>query len=325
MHKFVRSLITEWRKLDLPFAGETVVIAVSGGADSMSLMLAAYELAKRKKLTHRMIVAHFNHKLRGAESDADERFVSEHAVRLGFEFVAGSGTLQKKGNLEQAARNARYEFLSRIASENDAFAVLVAHTQNDQAETLFFNLIRGSGPDGLAGMRQVRELEDGVLLVRPLLSWASRTDTVAFCRDNDVLYRSDPMNEDEKYSRVRIRQDIFPRLAAINPKIVETLARTADLMHRSSGDNTPSGKDNGQGYLIVRDLKTLERADLYSTLRSWLRTKRGSLRSLQLKHVEAIERLILSRKSGNTVELPGGGRIVKHGGALRFTNIKVEK
>ncbi len=325
MHKFVRSLITEWRKLDLPFAGETVIIAVSGGADSMSLLIAAHDLAKRKKLTHRMIVAHFNHKLRGTESDADERFVSEQAVRFGFEFISGSGPLKKKDNLEQAARNARYEFLSRIASENDALAVLVAHTQNDQAETLLFNLIRGSGPDGLAGMRQVRELKDDILLVRPLLSWASRTDTEAFCRDNEVLYRSDPMNEDEKYSRVRIRRDVIPRLAEINPKIVETLARTADLMHRSSGDITLSGEDGDRGNLIIKDLNTLQRADLYSTLRAWLRTKRGSLRSLQLKHVEAIERLILSRKSGNTVELPGGGRIVKHGGALRFTNIKVEK
>lgn len=325
MHKFVRSLITEWRKLDLPFAGETVIIAVSGGADSMSLLIAAHDLAKRKKLTHRMIVAHFNHKLRGTESDADERFVSEQAVRFGFEFISGSGPLKKKDNLEQAARNARYEFLSRIASENDALAVLVAHTQNDQAETLLFNLIRGSGPDGLAGMRQVRELKDDILLVRPLLSWASRTDTEAFCRDNEVLYRSDPMNEDEKYSRVRIRRDVIPRLAEINPKIVETLARTADLMHRSSGDITLSGEDGDRGNLIIKDLNTLQRADLYSTLRAWLRTKRGSLRSLQLKHVEAVERLILSRKSGNTVELPGGGRIVKHGGALRFTNIKVEK
>ncbi len=325
MHKFVRSLITEWRKLDLPFAGETVVIAVSGGADSMSLLIAAHDLAKRKKLVHRMIVAHFNHKLRGTESDADERFVSEQALRLGFEFLSGSGPLKKKDNLEQASRNARYEFLARIARENDALSVLVAHTQNDQAETFLLNLIRGSGPDGLAGMRQVRELKDDILLVRPLLSWASRTDTEAFCRDNEVLYRSDPMNEDEKYSRVRIRRDVIPRLAEINPKIVETLARTADLMHRSSGDITLSGEDGDRGNLIIKDLNTLQRADLYSTLRAWLRTKRGSLRSLQMKHVEAIERLILSRKSGNTVELPGGGRIVKHGGALRFTNIKVEK
>ncbi|MEO8041515.1 MAG: tRNA lysidine(34) synthetase TilS [Acidobacteriota bacterium] len=325
MHKFVRSLITEWRKLDLPFADEIVVVAVSGGADSMSLLLAVHDLAERKKLAHRVIVVHFNHGLRGSDSDEDERFVKEHAERLGFEFVVGSASPAKRGNLEQAARNARYKFLTRIASENDALAVLVAHTQNDQAETLLFNLIRGSGLAGLAGMRHVRELEEGMLLVRPLLSWATRSDTEEFCRHNETEYRTDLMNEDERYSRVRIRRDILPRLAEMNPRIIETLARTADLMQRSSDLATSDFTGDASGKLSIKGLKAQESLDLYATLRSWLRAKRGNLRSLQLKHIEAIERLILSPKSGKTVELPGGGRVVKEAGSLRFTNIKVEK
>jgi len=325
MHKFVRSLITEWRKLDLPFGGKTIVIAVSGGADSMSLLLAVHDLVKRKKLFHRVVVAHFNHGLRGKESNGDERFVAQQAERLGFQFVVGSASLSKKGNLEQTARNARYNFLTKVARENDAFAVIVAHTQNDQAETLLFNLIRGSGPDGLAGMRQVRGLEDGVLLIRPLLSWASRPDTKEFCEQNGVKYRTDRMNADEKYSRVRIRRKILPRLAEINPKIVETLARTAGLMHRSAEVGAVVSTDNLNGKLAIKDLKPLKSPELYSTLRSWLRVERGNLRSLQLKHIEAIARLILSRKGGSTVELPGGGKVVKQGGSLRFTNIKVEK
>ncbi|MEP6705780.1 MAG: tRNA lysidine(34) synthetase, partial [Acidobacteriota bacterium] len=133
MDKFVRSFITQWRKLGLPFTGETIVVAVSGGADSMSLLVAIHDLAKRKKLTHRVIVAHFNHKLRGRESDKDERYVGQEAERLGFEFAAGSAGAAKKGNLEQMARDARYKFLSKTADKNNAFAVLTAHTQNDQA------------------------------------------------------------------------------------------------------------------------------------------------------------------------------------------------
>jgi tRNA(Ile)-lysidine synthase len=325
MHKFVRSLITEWRKLDLPFAGETIVLAVSGGADSMSLLLGVDDLGKRKKLTHRVIVAHFNHRLRGEESDGDERFTARQADRLGFEFVSGSAPFPKKGNLEQAARNARYRFLTKIAKQNEAFAVLTGHTQNDQAETLLFNLIRGSGPDGLAGMRQVRELEDGILLIRPLLSWATRSDTENFCLFNKVKYQTDRMNTDEKYSRVRIRQSILPRLADLNPKIVETLARTADLMRLSTDQPTKSLTSDKNGNLGIKELKALKSPERYTTIRSWLRTKRGNLRSLQLKHIEAIERLILSQKSGKTVELPGGGRVVKQAGELTFTNIKVEK
>ena len=324
MHKFVRSLITEWRKLGLPFSGETIVIAVSGGADSMSLLLAIHDLTKRKKIAHRVIVAHLNHKLRERESDADERFVRAQAERLGFVPVVESASLSKRGNLEQAAREARYKFLSKTAAEYDAFAVLTAHTQNDQAETLLFNLIRGSGPDGLAGMRPIRELERDVILVRPLLSWAGRSDTEEFCRDQGVKYRTDRMNKDEKYSRVRIRRNILPDMAEINPKIIATLARTADLMRRSQASVAPSESEDREN-LAIKDLKSLESSDLYATLRSWLRVKRGNLRALQLKHIEAIERLVLSRKSGNTVEIPGGGRVVKQDGMLCFKNIKVEK
>ena len=113
MHEFVRNLITEWRKLGLPFADATIVVAVSGGADSMSLLLAIEDLVRRKKLKLRIIVAHFNHKLRGKESDADEEFVERYSRDLGFEFATAVGKVSKKGNLEQNARNARYEFLQR--------------------------------------------------------------------------------------------------------------------------------------------------------------------------------------------------------------------
>ncbi len=143
MDKFIRSLITEWRKLGLPFDDETVVVAVSGGADSMSLMLALHELRSRKKILNRTIVAHLNHRLRGSESDEDESFVREQAERCGFEFVSKSTRLPKTGNLEQHARDARYRFLQDVAIKNRAFAVLTAHTQNDQAETFLLNLSRG--------------------------------------------------------------------------------------------------------------------------------------------------------------------------------------
>ena len=96
VRKFVRKLITEWRRLDLPFEGENVVVAVSGGADSTALLLALADLRDRKKLTHEFAVAHFNHKLRGKESDADEQFVRNLSKVYGFEFVSGSGMLSGK-------------------------------------------------------------------------------------------------------------------------------------------------------------------------------------------------------------------------------------
>lgn len=159
MHKFVRNLITEWRRLDLPFEGGTVLVAVSGGADSVSLLLAIHDLIQRKKLGHRIVAAHFDHGLRGAESDADATFVRELTTKLGNELVLKHGKVAAKGNLEQNARDARYAFLTETAQNLDAFAVLTGHTINDQAETFLLNLIRGSGIAGLAGMRAKRSFE----------------------------------------------------------------------------------------------------------------------------------------------------------------------
>lgn len=324
MHKFVRNLITEWRKLALPFADASIVLAVSGGADSMSLLLAIEDLVRRKKLDLRIVVAHFNHKLRGKESDADQEFVSRCSHELGFEIVTASGRISKKGNLEQNARNARYEFLTKVAKTSKASIILTAHTINDQAETFLMNLIRGSGPDGLQGMSRIREIDDSVAIVRPLLAWAKREDTEYYCRERKVAFRSDAMNDDVAFTRVKIRRMLIPQMAELNPKIIESLARTAELMRDPCHMAAANGKSSS-GPLKLAELKKLSKADLYRELRSWLRTQHGSLRSLNLKHIEAIERLISSSKSGKTAELPGGGAVVKHAGELMFRNIKVEK
>jgi tRNA(Ile)-lysidine synthase len=324
MHKFVRNLITEWRKLGLPFSVAAIVVAVSGGADSTSMLLAIEDLARRKKFTLQIVVAHFNHKLRGKESDADEEFVRRLTLDLGFEFVSASGRLAKKGNLEQNARNARYKFLSETAHRSGASIVLTAHTLNDQAETFLMNLIRGSGPDGLSAMSGVRRLNDEVAIVRPLLTWAKRENTEGYCGERGVDFRSDAMNDDQAFTRVKIRRAIIPALKDINPRIVETLARTADLLGGSNAENN-HGPAKSSERLELATLRPLSKPDLYRELRSWLRDHRGNLRSLNLKHIEAIERLILSPKSGKTAELPGGGAVLKHAGALEYRNIKVEK
>ena len=256
--------------------------------------------------------------------------------KLGYEFVSTSAKIKRTGNLEQNARDARYQFLSKAAGrESNAFAVLTGHTQNDQAETFLINLIRGSGTDGLAAMEPVHNMDRGIRLVRPLLSWATREDTENFCRENAVKYRSDRMNDDEGFTRVRIRKSVLPMLRAINPRIVETLARTAVLMRRGEGETgrggegekgrRGDGETGGHGDLRLSELKSMARPDLYDALRAWVRESRGDLRGLQLKHIESIEGLIFSQKSGKTVEIPGGGRVVKGGGRLKFENIKVEK
>ena len=168
MQNFVRNLLTEWRKLDLPFDDETYIAAVSGGADSTSLLLALNELKKLKKLNLRFVIAHFNHNLRGEDSDKDEEFVKYLASGFGFELALGkSEAPHETGNLEQNARDERYRFLIETAENLDASAVLTAHTLNDQAETFLFNLIRGSGIEGLGAMKPIRSLKSCLLYTSP--------------------------------------------------------------------------------------------------------------------------------------------------------------
>lgn len=322
MHKFVRELITEWRRLKLPFSAETVVVSVSGGADSVSLLLALDELKKAKKIDLRLIVAHFDHGLRGEQSDADAAFVKNLAETLGHEFVSEKGVIEKNGNLEQNARTARYDFLNRVAESSQAFAVLTAHTLNDQAETFLINLIRGSGAAGLSAMPKTRPLladdDNGdddrsrTLLVRPLLGWAMRSDTEKFCREKDVDFRQDAMNDDAKFTRVRVRKELIPMLKTFNPRIVSTLAKTAEII----SNEAPKNQETLPETLSLKTLRPLSRATLYTTLRQWLKQYRGNLRGLDLKHIEAIEKLIFSEKSGKTVELSNGMTVVKQNGNL---------
>jgi tRNA(Ile)-lysidine synthase len=159
-----------------------------------------------------------------------------------------------------------------------------------------------------------------IQLVRPLLGWAKREDTESFCRENNVAFRIDTMNTDPRFTRVRIRRSVLPLLAEINPKIVETLSRTAELVQP-----TDKGKfTSANGSIRLADLSDLSKNELYSHLRAWLAENRGNTRGLQLKHIEAVARLVNSPKSGRLVELPGGDSVIKHGGRLDFRHIKLE-
>src|SRR5215510_13582821 len=185
--KFARMLLAEWQKLRLPFSGETIVVAVSGGADSTALLLAIEELKNQQKLYLDVCVAHLDHRLRKS-SAKDAKWVSELATRLGFRSVIGRSKVAENAraasdNLEQAAREARYAFLERTAKRVSANYVLTAHTMDDQAETVLLRLMRGSASSGLAGMDAIRSIgkNSTIKLARPLL-WARRIETENYCR-----------------------------------------------------------------------------------------------------------------------------------------------
>jgi tRNA(Ile)-lysidine synthase len=237
---FARSLLDEWRRLELPVSEASIVVAVSGGADSTALLLGLDELIRNEKLRLKLTVTHLDHGLRD-DSKKDARWVSGLAKKLGYDVVIAKANLKKKStnserNLEQAARKARYEFFLKTATRKHSSFVLTAHTLDDQAETILMRLLRGSAAEGLSGIPSLREIERGskVKLARPLLSWARRSDTESYCGLRQIDFRDDEMNHDEMFARVRIRKQLLPLLKSFNNRIVEVLNRTATLLNEDA-------------------------------------------------------------------------------------------
>lgn len=338
INQFSRLLLIEWRKLRLPTANETVVVGVSGGADSTALLLALHELRSGGKLSTNICVAHLDHKLRKTSSQ-DARWVSALAAKLGYECVIGRAKVAELArsnhdNLEQAARQARYAFLERTAKRKGAHYVITAHTMDDQAETVLMRLMRGSAGAGLGGMEAMRPLAGNasIQLVRPLL-WARRSDTESYCRLRKAEYLVDEMNADSTLSRVRVRQQLLPLMQSFNNRIVEALSRTAaqlredravlltdadELLQRASLAGEDDDVETKAPPLNVKLLANEPPALRRRALRQWLSQARGSARRLEMVHLLAVEKLLEGNTGGRTVELPGGGRVKRVKNRLEF-------
>lgn len=336
LNQFPRFLLVEWRKLRLPTADETIVVGVSGGADSVALLLALAELKTASRLSVDICVAHLDHKLRQT-SARDARWVSDLAAKLGFESVTGRSKVAeiaraKNDNLEQAARDARYAFLERTAKRKSARYVLTAHTMDDQAETVLLRLMRGSAGAGLGGMEAMRPLGSSVELVRPLL-WARRSDTENYCRLRKTEFLVDEMNNDTGFARVRVRQQLLPLMQSFNNRIVEAISRTAaqlreDRVVLAKDSRTLMGRasvggeaDEGETKTPALDVKVLAAeppALRRRALRQWISQARGSTRRLEMVHLLAVEKLLEGTAGGRTVELPGGGRVLRSKNRLEF-------
>jgi tRNA(Ile)-lysidine synthase len=207
------------------WAQVSLVIGVSGGADSVALLRLLTRL-KPQKSAGKWLVAHYNHQLRGAESQADEHFVQELANSLGLTCVTGQASAKPTHFVsENSAREARYAFLRETAHQWGARYLLVAHTADDQAETILFRALRGTSLRGLQGMPASRPLSDAVTLLRPLL--AVRRQTLRdYLQQLEQPFREDSSNQDARFARNMLRQRILPRLAQeYDPAICQTLLR----------------------------------------------------------------------------------------------------
>ncbi len=217
------------------WADVSVLVAVSGGADSVALLRGLAAL--KHGGTGRLLVAHFNHRLRGEESEADEDFVSSLAKELHLEFECGrlevGGIEACPDGVEEAARSQRYLFLTNAAERLGARYVACAHTADDQIETILQRMVRGTGIAGLAGIPRSRLLSPPVTLIRPLLE-VRRAELVDYLALLGQPYREDSSNLDRRFTRNRIRHDLLPHLAEhYNPAVGEALRRLGRLAGES--------------------------------------------------------------------------------------------
>ena len=203
------------RQYDLLQPGDRVVCAVSGGADSVALLYALKLLEEKLQIS--VSAAHFNHRLRGAESDADEQFVRNLCDRLNIPLIVGAGdVVSGKKGLEAAARNARYAFLRTLPGK-----IATAHTADDNAETVLMHMLRGTGLKGLGGIMPVNGN-----VIRPLLA-ATRQDVLIFLEEHHLRYTEDSSNHTDAFLRNRLRHHIIPLLRQENPKFAENISQMA--------------------------------------------------------------------------------------------------
>jgi len=326
-------------------AGERLGVAVSGGADSVALLLLLLEL--REKLGIVLSVVHFNHKLRGKASDADEKFVAKLAAKYGLEFHSASAHVARKAkaeraNLEDAARRARYDYFRSLTESGVCERIAVAHTADDQAETVLAHLLRGTGLAGLGGIHP----KAGPVF-RPLLS-VRRSELRRFLRARKQTWREDASNRETKRMRARIRRKLLPLLEKqFQTAIVEHLCTLTDLAREDEAFldavtverlRALVRKSGEQARIALDDLfqpwekKGFNTEDTESTEKTRALTKRMVRRmveSIKLRqgqlgagHVDAVLQLARGGQSGSSLSLPGGVEVRRERDALVFLPVE---
>jgi tRNA(Ile)-lysidine synthase len=287
-----RRAIADFGMLD---SNESVLVALSGGADSVTLLTILREEG------HRTAAAHINHMIRGDESDRDEKFCRNLCERLGIPFfsvkidIPGLAARYRQGT-EETAREERYRFLEQTAKENGYDKIAVAHNATDNVETVLFNLSRGSGSAGSTGIPPYRDN-----IIRPLI-YCSKKEIIDFCEKEGLKYVTDSTNRDVIYNRNRLRHLVLPELRKINPNVEEAFLRTCAAEREDNAfiRQIADGYTLGSGRRI---LSSLHNAVLSRVLLKELRSRGLSPEAV---HIRTLEELLRSEKTNCSVCVPGG-------------------
>lgn len=288
------------REQNLMAPGDTVICAVSGGADSVAMLFALYLL--REKLGITLEAAHFNHNLRGEESLRDETFVRELCARYEIPLHVASGEIHpgKKG-LEAAARDARYAFLESLPGK-----IATAHTADDNAETILMHLVRGTGLKGLGGIAPQRGK-----LIRPMLG-ITRREVEDFLAEWHLPHVEDSTNETDAFLRNRLRHHVMPLLAAENPRIAENLSQMA--LRLREDEACLSQLSRYETLPEVETLRTLPSAVRSRMLERFL--KENGVREPEDVHIAQAEALVFSDSPSASAAFPGGVTLSRQYGHL---------
>ena len=300
--------------------GDPVAVAVSGGPDSLALLHALARTRRETSLT--LHAAHLDHGLRGEESEADADFVAHACRRLGIHLTSDKADTagfrrSHRLSLEDAARRLRYAFLARVAVKRGARAVALGHTLDDQAETVLMNIVRGTGLTGVSGMSEsaTRHIEGTeVLLVRPFLTGVCRSDTEGYCEALGLKPRHDSSNDSMLMLRNRVRHEVMPSLARINPRIRDAVLRLSASARRDLGYIERAVDGAWAEAVEVRtDSLVVDRAAFAGLdasvgahlLRRVVDKVADGLADLGLAHVDHMLDL-LNGPAGRSIHLPGG-------------------
>ena len=311
--------------------GETVIVGVSGGPDSLCLLHAL--IALRDEFRFTIHVAHLNHQLRGSDADADAQFVSDLAARWELPCTVEARDVtalarERKLSIEEAAREARYAFLAGVAIAHNSRTVAVAHNADDQAESVLMHLLRGSGTAGLRGMLPKSEMPDlrmrisdspfalrpsALRLIRPLLA-IPRSDIERYCAEHNLQPRFDASNLDTTFFRNRLRHDLLPLLETYNPNIRQALRRTADViaaevevLHaatEAAWRTALVSEANGAIAFSLAAWRGLPLAMRRAVLRTAVHRLRPSLRNINFVHIDDAVTGLQSARTGARLTLP---------------------
>jgi tRNA(Ile)-lysidine synthase len=299
----LNKLTTFIRSYDLILPGDRVVCAVSGGADSVALLFGLYLL--QEKLQFTLAAAHFNHQLRGAESDRDEAFVRMLCDRYDIPLSVGAAPVKagRKG-LEAAAREARYAFFDTLPGK-----IATAHTANDNAETVLLHLVRGTGLNGLGGIAPISGR-----IIRPMLS-ITRQEVLAFLQEYSLQFVTDSSNDTDAFLRNRLRHHVMPLLEQENPRLAENLSAMALSVREDARTLSQLAAAEKTAQPDVEHLRQMPVALRSRALETFL--KESGVREPERSHIALLESLVFSDKPSARANFPGNVTIERCYGTLR--------